>query len=311
MSENTLVQRRESGLPLFWSLVSGKLQPGRLWQKPRYRVKYLFRSVIFALPSARLLSAVANDPVLQGMMTTQDTLLSKIHRPYLYLSMPMMARSEAIISHYQFASQLTVPAFRNALLSPSEVRLADFQGKGGEHFIVRMACYGRCEREGEANVIIEQDGVRLAMLTFAVIEKAGKRVMVIGGIQGASRETAHETIRDATKSCFGLFPKRLLLEAVQLFARATGIEEIEAVGDRGHVFRSLRYLFSKKSLFHASYDEFWASLNARAISPRLYALPLTFPRKPMEEIASKKRSEYRKRYELLDAMEQSFRQNLI
>lgn len=311
MSENTFIHRQESGLSLFYSLVSGKLQPGRLWHQPRYRLKYFFRSLIYARPTAHLLSAIAADPVLQSMIPLQDTLVSKIHRPYLYLTMPMMARSEAIICHYQFASQLALPSLRSALLSANEVLLAEFTGKGGERFVIKMACYGRCEREGEANMIIEMNGLRLGLLTFAVTKKGGQRVMIIGGMQGASRKTPHETIRDATKSCYGLFPKRLLLEAVQLFARATGIGRIEAVSDRGHIFRSLRYKFSKKSLFHASYDEFWCSVGAEAISSRLYALPLNFPRKTMEEIPSKKRSEYRKRYELLDGLEHYFSQHLL
>ena len=37
-------------------------------------------------------------------------------------------------------------------------------------------------------------------------------------------------------------------------------------------------------------------------------LPLAMPRKPMEEIASKKRSEYRRRYALLDSLIQQVNQ---
>ncbi len=34
----------------------------------------------------------------------------------------------------------------------------------------------------------------------------------------------------------------------------------------------------------------------------MFILPLSLPRKTLEEIASKKRAEYRRRYELLDAL---------
>ena len=37
-------------------------------------------------------------------------------------------------------------------------------------------------------------------------------------------------------------------------------------------------------------------------------LPLVMPRKPLEEIASKKRSEYRRRYALLDSLIQQVNQ---
>ena len=56
-------------------------------------------------------------------------------------------------------------------------------------------------------------------------------------------------------------------------------------------------------MFHASYSEFWLSLNGEALKSGLYQLPLAMPRKPLEEIASKKRAEYRRRYEFMDMLE--------
>ncbi|WP_099706261.1 MULTISPECIES: VirK/YbjX family protein [unclassified Erwinia] len=311
MSENTSQMiHKESGLSLFYALVSGRLQPGGLWQQPLYRVKYLVRAFIYPRATMQLLSAIAASQVMQTMLPLQNTLPGKIHRPYLYLSLPVQARSEAIISHYDFASRLPLASLRTALLSSVPLTLTTFSGKNGEHFVVELVCSGRCEREGEANMFIKCNHTRLAMLTFAVINKP-QRVLIIGGIQGAHRDTPHEVIRDATRACHGLFPKRLLLEVVQMLAAITGVTRIEAVSDRGHVFRSLRYRLSKKRLFHASYDEFWRAIYGQPVSRDLFSLPLCFPRKPLTEIVSKKRSEYRKRYDLLDAMQESFRHHVL
>ncbi|MCX8963063.1 DUF535 domain-containing protein [Erwinia psidii] len=49
-------------------------------------------------------------------------------------------------------------------------------------------------------------------------------MLVIGGMQGAHRDTPHELIRDATRACYGLFPERLLMETLLLFCRAAGME---------------------------------------------------------------------------------------
>ncbi|WP_256371780.1 DUF535 family protein [Erwinia tracheiphila] len=68
----------------------------------------------------------------------------------------------------------------------------------------------------------------------------------------------------------------------------------------------MRYRLKKKNLFLASYNEFWETLNAKPLSAALYEIPLEFPRKPLESILSKKRSEYRKRYELLDILKEQF-----
>lgn len=306
MSDTTLAPRQENNLTFFLSLVSGKCKPGKLWYDREFRIKYLFRSLAWPVSTWKLLKAINEESVMREILPVQHTLPGKIHRPYLYNGMPMAERTHAIISHYHFVKQLPFPRLRQAMLTQQGVELIGFSGKNGEAFTITLACTGRCEREGEVNLLFRRDGVQLAMLTFAVTVVDGEKVVMIGGIQGAHRDTPHEMIREATKACYGLFPKRLLMETLNLICAATGIEKIEAVSDNGHIFRSLRYRLKKRRLFHASYNEFWESLNARPLTAKLYALPLAFPRKPLEEIASKKRSEYRKRYELLDTMKQQF-----
>ncbi|BFT80594.1 hypothetical protein GVv1_13860 [Enterobacter pseudoroggenkampii] len=58
----------------------------------------------------------------------------------------------------------------------------------------------------------------------------------------------------------------------------------------------------------ADYDSFWISIGGEKQDNGNFMLPLVMPRKPMEEIASKKRSEYRRRYELLDSLIQQVKQ---
>ncbi|EXU77395.1 VirK/YbjX family protein [Erwinia mallotivora] len=306
MSDTTFLPHPESSLTFFLSLVSGRLKPGKLWYDREYRVKYLMRSLIWPAQTHRLVNAITAEPVMRSILSVQHTLPSKIHRPYLYGGMPVMQRVQAVIDHYDFIKNLSSPRLREAMLTAQGVELLQFDGKNGEHFSITLACTGRCEREGEVNLFVSVDGEKLAMLTFAVVCQNGNPVVVIGGIQGAHRDTPHERIREATKACYGLFPKRLLMETLLLFCQATGVVQIQAVSDHGHIFRSLRYRLKKKSLFHASYNEFWESLHAVPLSAQLYAIPMTFPRKPLDEVVSKKRSEYRKRYELLDRLSQQF-----
>jgi len=306
MSDTTLLPHQETNLSFFLSLITGKFKPGKLWYDREYRIKYLFRSLAVPATTWKIVKAITGEPVMRDILPVQHTLPSKIHRPYLYNGMPSADRADAIINHYRYVKDLPIPRLRQAMLTSQGVDLITFAGKSGETFTITLACTGRCEREGEVNLLFRREGVQLAMLTFAVTESHGKKVAMIGGIQGAHRDTPHELIREATKACYGLFPKRLLMETLSLICTATGIEKIEAVSDNGHIFRSLRYRLKKRQLFHASYNEFWQTLNAQPLSDKLYALPLSFPRKPLEEIASKKRSEYRKRYELLDDIQKQF-----
>lgn len=75
-----------------------------------------------------------------------------------------------------------------------------------------------------------------------------------------------------------------------------------------HIYRSWRYRKKKEGKLLADYDSFWLSLGGERRENGHFALPLTLPRKPMEEIASKKRAEYRRRYEMLDSLIQQMTQ---
>ncbi|MBM6691467.1 DUF535 family protein, partial [Fusobacterium mortiferum] len=76
----------------------------------------------------------------------------------------------------------------------------------------------------------------------------------IGGLQGAKAWVEHDQIQLATKACHGLFPKRLLLEAVCLLAQHFGVSQILAVSNETHIYRSWRYAKKKKDKLHADYD---------------------------------------------------------
>ena len=57
-----------------------------------------------------------------------------------------------------------------------------------------------------------------------------------------------------------------------------------------------------------NYDEFWQENGAQR-GDKYWQLPLQVEQRPLEEIQSKKRSMYRKRYQLFEQIEQGIRTN--
>lgn len=110
--------------------------------------------------------------------------------------------------------------------------------------------------------------------------------MFIGGLQGAKWEIPHQEIQNATKACHGLFPKRLVMEAACLFAQRLQVEQIIAVSNETHIYRSLRYR-DKEGKIHADYNAFWESVGGVCDAERHYRLPAQIARKEIAEIASK------------------------
>lgn len=293
---------------LISDLVKGNLAPAPIWKKADYRLKFLLRTMIFYRSTRMMLDNLGQRPDFMRLLNAQVTLPSKTHRQYLARGLSSTQRAQAIVGHYQFVDSLKSPHLADALLAIEPTALITLVGKDDAHFTLYTSCARKAEREGESTLwFCTADNVVLASATFSVNRNQDGWEIVIGGLQGPRRSVSHEVIKHATRACYGLFPKRILVEFFGLMAAECGVTSLSGVSDNGHVFRALRYRFSKGRHFHASYDEFWASIDGVKTSEFRWQLPLQQDRKSIEEIASKKRAEYRRRFALLDEMSAQFR----
>ncbi|PWW08235.1 VirK/YbjX family protein [Mangrovibacter plantisponsor] len=278
--------------------------PAAIWQKKRYRLKFLLRSLWYWKPTNSMLAALARLPEFPALLRAQVTLPSKPHRHYLRLGLTASQRAQAVVDHYHFLHQHTGATLFQALTASEPTLLFNFSGRNDEVFSLKASTARTAEREGESTLWLFMGDELLASLTFCITEPAQCPVLFIGGVQGPRRQVTNDTIKQATKACHGLFPKRILLEVIWQLCSQWQPEQIYGVSDAGHVFRGWRYRFSKARHLHASYDEFWESVSGIKAGQYQWQLPLSLPRKELEDIASKKRAEYRRRYLLQDEIEQ-------
>lgn len=292
-----------NGWQLFLSLAKGQWTPGSAWHSPAYRRKFVLRSLASPLATSRLLTDLSQQPLLQKLLTVQPGLPCRVHRPYLTANFNRKAAVNALSFHYHVLTHALPERLLQQLYSANGARLATITGKDENFYHLDLCAIANVDKEGEATITLTRhDGVALAGLTFTLCQHQGKSTLFIGGLQGAKSDTPHEYIQLATKACHGLFPKRLVLEATCLLARHFGVNQILAVSNSTHIYRSWRYLKKKKDKIHADYDSFWESMNGELLSGGFFNLPLGMARKPIEDIASKKRAEYRRRFSLLDDM---------
>ncbi|WP_141718574.1 DUF535 family protein, partial [Enterobacter sp. IF2SW-P2] len=174
--------------------------------------------------------------------------------------------------------------------------LLTLTGKDEQQFTVRLCADAFLDKEGEATLpFCDVQNTVLAELTFTLCQFEGKSTLVIGGLQGAKPHGPHERIQKATKACHGLFPKRLRVEAAMTFGAAFPVAQIVAVSNATHIYRSWRYRKKIEGKLLADYDGVWSALGGEKQERGHFMLPRAMPRKPEEEIASKKRAEYRRR----------------
>ena len=119
----------------------------------------------------------------------------------------------------------------------------------------------------------------------------GKPTLCISAFQGG-KETL-ETNRDFTKYFFGLRPQNMGIQALRWYAESLGIQQIYSF--------PIEKIWSKKIKDRAAVEEFLQKQGAQLVAATPYVeLNLLETRKSLEDIASKKRSMYKKRFEFLD-----------
>ncbi|CAI1003684.1 Protein of uncharacterised function (DUF535) [Serratia marcescens] len=293
---------------IIFELLSGQTVPGPAWRKKSFRAKFLLRLILYYSSTKQSLSILTQQSDLKWILYNQDTFPCKTHRQYLTRNLNAKQRASAIVSHYRYVSSLNNKMLSNALISQEETILAEFTGREEARFTISASCAHKAEREGESTLWLRGDNnVLLASVTFSAVSEGAEWHFIIGGLQGPGRHVPHETIKEATRALSGIFPKRVLMEFINRFAELTTVRAIYGVSDNGHVFRSLRYRLSKGRHLHASYDDFWSLIGGIKQNAWRWQLPLTFERKSLEHIPSKKRAEYRRRFQIIDDIAEQVR----
>ena len=125
--------------------------------------------------------------------------------------------------------------------------------------------------------------------------------MFIGAMQGPNVDNAKEIIKVITKKSHAYRTKNLILYAAQSLSRALNLQKIFAVTNEGYYANN--HIRSDRKL-KTSFSDFWEECGGHLTSDeRFFELPLTEKRKSVEEIPTRKRAVYRRRFEMLDELD--------
>ena len=310
MNNITNMSQPKSKWQLFNWLCTGKLPLNELWLKSTYRFKFFFRTLFLSPITFKLLDKLRLYPLLGYYLSCQTNLPCKLQRPYLASCLSQQERFEALAYHYDFLARHP-DSMTKAFYNPNiAFVLADVKVKNDANIKIAIQARNKFAREGEISLYFyDNDGIDLATVTFTIMQYQQKTTLFIAGLQGTGHREARIRVQQATKQCYGLFPKRVALEAALVIARYFNLEQIVAVGNKTHIYNNWRYNTRQERIL-SDYDDFWLTIDGKQDSNGLFILPNLIYRKSLDEIASKKRSEYRNRYALLDQLENSITENL-
>jgi len=227
--------------------------------------------------------------------------LEQATRAFFYAGSTVHTRAKLIQEHYAYLEQ--------KLKSTDFVRL----GYDGVHEIwhssdmdLRWNAYLKFapgqRKEGLLSVMMDVDGEHLYQIIFWIEQRDGQPTLVIGAMQGPNTENAQDFVREMTKRAHRFRTKNLILYITQAVARALGIKRILAVSNAGYYANNHVRLDRK---LKTDFGAFWEEVGGwETDDQRFYELPLVYPRKTMEEVPTRKRAVYRRRFAFLDTADE-------
>jgi len=264
----------------------------------RERLKIRLRALLHPRQTPAWLRLLNSHPAFSEYVRTSPRFLYKVYRPYNTHGLTPAQRLAAIRAHYEFVFRRGLgQTVARASLGP--VRLAAVEGKSGLPYEIQLRTVDRFDREGEMVLQLVQDADPLYTVAFTIAPRDGVAAISIGCIQGGRTEDAREAIRTATRELHGIRPKQLMVTLVRQLAFEYGCERVLMVSNRNRVvYKALR-----NGHVMADYDGLWEELGARKRADGDYEMDCTALAAPdMEAIASKKRAEARRRFEVVKGL---------
>lgn len=147
--------------------------------------------------------------------------------------------------------------------------------------------------------------LRVFTVSFCLSDSAGVRTAYVGGIQGHRSDDALDQNRALTKAAHGMRPRDLVFDLFRMLLPGLGVTQVKCVTDscRYQMTRRASISIAPNDKVQLDYDETWGSRGGVPGTDGFFVVPLIAIQRDASEIPTKKRSMYRKRYALLDELQ--------
>lgn len=262
------------------------------------RIKIQICQWIYPQATARWLGFINEHPFLIAGVARQPKLITKILRPYLYEGLSHSQRVDALIEHYTLITKLRL-AQLTAQCWVNKVTIYQGTTKSNDQFSITLSAGCQGHREGEfcLNLVYKDD--ILFEMNLTLQRHKENLCLVIGRLQGASRKDTQQQVRLATTDLHALRPGNVLLHAARNVAFLLGCQSVRMVSNRRRVALNLW----RRWRITADYDKTWNEAGAQLADDGFYEIePLAEKEINLNQIASKKRAEAKRKQALLNNM---------
>ena len=256
----------------------------------RESLRYRMRKFLYAAQCRQLVQFLNQNPMWQAMFTQHYYRVNTLLSEFCDRQFSAQQRLDAILNNFRVSEQQFGEPLCRQLLAEQRILLSPLT------------------EDLDLFLNINQIDPYEGFLALSILDKTGKMIyagsfiflannkLLIASIQGPRGDEAQDIVRVATKSLHGVRPMFMLLNGFKVLAEVLNCELLGIPHKRQAKYR---WNSSSKLLFN--YDEFWQE-NAGELNEKYWQIPTALECRPLEEIQSKKRSMYRKRYQMFDSL---------
>ncbi|MDO8413348.1 MAG: DUF535 family protein [Gallionellaceae bacterium] len=270
------------------------------------KISILKRRLVFATKAAPLMNSLLGfkhpraDSPLQHAMQQRPEIVGAAMWPYICSSWSAKMALHQIEDHFKaietMGRMFDFPVNRALLLLELGDLSPDLQ--------VALDQPKWFMREGLFVINLFVSDIRIYSLAFSFAFESGRIAAYIGAVQGVDTAGILDDYKNLTKALQGMRPRDFLVEVFRIFCRCAGIARILAVNDSRRQHRSSYFGADKSRGLFVDYNDIWIERGGLPYNEDFFVLALETPMKNLEDVPSKKRAMYRRRYELLQLIEE-------
>ncbi|TYZ24069.1 VirK/YbjX family protein [Selenomonas ruminis] len=278
------------------------------WREKHRLIVFLLRVYLHYGDMKNLYTFFCEDSLRKATFQAKFYPLEQVTRGFFYKGSTFQERAELIKNHYRYLQEKLLPEKFTDLCQSRNVKIwqsadedVDWQASLFFHIGQR--------KEGLLSVVMLFGGQPLYQIMFWLNkDKNGEDALWIGAMQGPNMEGARELVKDTTKRAHRYRTKNLILYMTMAVARALGVRHIYAVSNDGYY--AMNHVRRDRKL-KTDFGAFWEEAGGHVTDdPRFYEIPLIEPRKTMEEVPTRKRAVYRKRFAFQDDVDAQITANM-
>lgn len=271
-------------------------------------IVFFIRCMLHPHRMRRLQDFFQSTPTLAQIADAYGFVYEQPTRAFFYNKSTFQERAQIVEEHMTYLTQHLEGTWALDLYRGKSMLLWQSQDDG-EPMEIRLSYHPGQRKEGLLSVVLYLGSDALYQMMFWIAkDKQGEWSMWLGAMQGPNMENARDVIKKVTKRCHAYRTKNLILHATQEVAKALKLHHIYAVTNYGY-YANNHVRVDRK--LKTNFSQFWEESGGTPCEDkRFYSLPLTEYRKTMEEIPTRKRANYRKRFALLDTIDKAILENL-